>query len=255
MNSNNINPAEIVPLDIFTTSYPIAIDLVYANENHPENIFGSVYRPDARMWLHRDLAAVILLASEICRGKRPGTIFQVKDGLRTIEAQTIMLQSQAVQNNPHWIEEPDRLLSPPGAGAHPRAMAVDVVLIGEGGTPLDMGTPFDFLSEDPANNPSARNYQNLPQEALNNRALLEECMLEAASKLEVPLLPLPSEWWDFRLPPEITENYSPTWDADLPGQMRMTRLCGFSPLFPNFSEKHFEQLKEKILGRILKAGK
>ena len=246
MSLKSINSAELVPLDIFTSLYPIAIDLVYANEKHPENIFGAVYRPDARLWLHRDFTAVVLLASLICSGKKPGIRFQAKDGLRTVEAQTLMSQSEAVRKNPHWIDDSDQLLSPPGKGAHPRAMAIDVVLIDENGGQLEMGTPFDFLSKDRYNNPAARDYEAISQKAKDNRDLLESSMMEAAHKLGMPLLPLPSEWWDFRFSQSVTDDYGPLWDADLPGQMRMTKLCGTAPLFPDYAEKHFESLKNRI---------
>ncbi len=255
MKSKSINPAELIPLDIFTHSYPIAIDLVYANANHPENIFGEIYRPGARLWIHYELAAVLLLASIICHARRPGTVFQAKDGLRTVEAQTLMLQSRAAQDNPHWLEEPGRLLSPPGKGAHPRALAIDVVLIDAGGKALEMGTQFDHLSEDPDYNPAARSFTDLSPEALENRRLLEESMLEASALLEMPIMPLASEWWDFRLPADITEIFAPLWDADLPGQMRMTTLCGTAPAQPDFNERHFDALYGAVDLRVEAARK
>jgi D-alanyl-D-alanine dipeptidase len=249
-----VNPAELVPLDIFTLNYPIAIDLVYSQKNHPENIFGKIYRESARMWLHVDLAAVLVLASRICHKGAGSAVLQAKDGLRTIEAQTLMQRSEIVRKNPHWCEEPNRLLSPPGRGAHPKAMAIDVTVLDKNGDPLEMGTPFDYLDGDPQKNPAARNFEDLPKSVLKNRKMLEECMLESAQLLEIPLLPLPSEWWDFRMPPQITKTYGPLSDNDLPAQMHMADNSGpFFSSYPEFPDSHFERLKSQIEDRIFAA--
>ena len=40
--------------------------------------------------------------------------------------QTAMGKTQIVKDNPDWLEEPNRMVSPPGNGAHPRGMAIDV---------------------------------------------------------------------------------------------------------------------------------
>ncbi len=40
-------------------------------------------------------------------------------------------------------------------------------------------------------------------------------MVLAAEEVGVPLLPLPSEWWDFRLPPEQTRMWAPLSDDEV----------------------------------------
>ena len=74
-------------------------------------------------------------------------------------------------------------------------------------------------------------------------------MVEAARRLDVPLLPLPVEWWDFRLPREVNERYAPLSDADLPLQMRMTD-CDAPVKMADFDAAHFEGKKRDILARI-----
>ena len=143
-----ISPADLVALDDFTTTHPLKIDLVYAKPEHPDNMFKTkIYRPDARMLGHRELVSIILAAAQICF-KKTGWIFEVKDCLRTFEAQALMRDTDIVKAHPQWLEEPGRLLSPPGAGGHPRGMAVDIILVDKNGTEIDMGTRFDFLTED-----------------------------------------------------------------------------------------------------------
>lgn len=217
-----IPAADLVALDDFVGVEPLRVDLVYAKADHPRNIFGTaIYRPDARMWAHKDLARVIVAAARLCFA-RSGLIFEVKDCLRTVEAQEKMRQTEIVRRNPHWLVEPNRLLSPPGLGAHPRGMAVDVVLLDAQGREVDMGTPFDYLTEDRANNPAARSFTNFPAGVLANRRLLESVMVEAGTALGMPIYPLPQEWWDFRFLPDYTRGFAPITDAELPPAQRMT---------------------------------
>lgn len=210
-------------MDIYETSHKLRIDLVYADAAHPENIFGTnIYRKDARLWLHREFADVVLLAAKIVNERWGGTLV-LKDGLRTTEAQQAMQETDIVKANPQWSAEgPNRLLSPPGRGGHPRGMAVDATIAGPDGTEWDMGTPFDHLTTDPANNPAARAYKDLPPHVLENRRKLQDAFTEAAAHLGVEILPLPAEWWDFRFPADYSNRFAPISDKDLPPAMRMT---------------------------------
>ena len=61
--------------------------------------------------------------------------------------------------------------------------------INQNGDEVDMGTPFDFLTEDRANNPAARNYLQLDKTVLQNRKILEDSMMEAAKEAGLALLP------------------------------------------------------------------
>jgi len=213
-------PAEdLICLNAKAHLFPFRIDLAYAGDDNA--LFGErIYRKDAQLWLHKDLAAVVMKASGIAAARKSRLV--LFDGLRTCDAQGRMLETKAVRENPHWLEEP-RLLSPPGAGAHPRGMAIDCTLETLDGALLDMGTAFDFLSDDPspARNPAHRDHSRLSDEVRRNRALLDYCMFEAAKECGVEVIGLPQEWWDFRLPAEIYGAYAPLSDADLPTDMRM----------------------------------
>lgn len=224
MELKRIKPEDLVLLNDFLTTHPLRIDLPYARADHPENIFKvGIYRQEARAWVHHDLAGIILRAAEISFAERK-YVFVVKDALRTIEAQEKMRVTDIVKANPHWLEEPNRLLSPPGRGGHPRGMAVDITLLDQAGKEVDMGTVFDYLSPDRKNNPAARDYRDFPAGILENRKFLEDCMLRAAAEKGHALLPLPQEWWDFRFYPEYSNNFAPISDHDLPPSMRMTEV-------------------------------
>lgn len=215
-----IDSSLLVCMDTLANQMPFRIELSYAK---PDNLlFGErIYRAGAQLWLHKVLAEVVLKAAADCY-KTYGCRFILYDGLRTTDAQAKMLETQRVKDNPHWLEEP-RLLSPPGKGGHPRGMAIDIALEYEDGSLLDMGTPFDYLAADPspAGNPAHRQFLRLTEEVHKNRKMLTDVMMKAAGSLGTPLLPLPQEWWDYRLPAEIYEQYEPLSDADLPRQMRM----------------------------------
>ncbi|HEY8190037.1 MAG TPA: D-Ala-D-Ala dipeptidase, partial [Micavibrio sp.] len=119
-----ILPTDLIAMDTVAKETPLRIDLVYAQAAHPENIFKqALYRPQARLWLHREFAAVVTLAAKRCH-EATGLVFVLKDGMRPIEAQILMRETPIVKANPHWIQDPTRLLSDPGKGGHPRGMAV-----------------------------------------------------------------------------------------------------------------------------------
>lgn len=207
-----LQPADFVAMDWFEADHPVIIDLIYAQENHPRNIFKTaIYAPNAPLWLHKDLAKITLRAAHRLN-EDFGWRLVLYDGLRPVEAQAHQHTTAIVKNNPGWRVPGNPYLSTPGEGAHPRGMAIDVTIDG-----LDMGTPFDDMT--PA---SARDYTGFDQIILDNRNHLQSAMGEAAAALHAPLLPLPSEWWDFRFPRSVSEQYAPVRDADLPPFMRIT---------------------------------
>lgn len=210
-----IKPSELVLMnDDF-----YRVELAYARDDNI--LFGErIYRKDARLWLHTDLASIVKQAAHLCLDHH-GMRFVLYDGLRTTDAQAAMMETQRVKDNPHWLQEP-RLLSPPGGGGHPRAMAIDIALETTDRTLIEMGTPFDYLAENSHKdfNPAHREHMHSPH-IMSNRKILDECMSKAACDLNLPLLPLPEEWWDFRMPPAVYNQYEPLSDNDLPVEMKL----------------------------------
>lgn len=220
-----INPGDFVVLDDFAGRRPLRVDTVYAKADHKDNMFkAAIYKPAARMLCHKELAPIVLRAADLVHEK--GYILECKDCLRPLEAQQKIIESDIVRAHPQWLEEP-RLFSPPGKGGHPRGMAIDVVLIDAHGDEIDMGTPFDYLTEDKSINPAARDYADFGRgDAYNkmvqeNRRILTEAMLQAAKEAGRDLWPLPQEWWDFRFPNDYTAQFAPVSDADLPPFLRV----------------------------------
>lgn len=212
---------DLVALTSTGSTAPLIIDLVYADGTHPENIFReAVYRADAPFILHKDLAKITLTAAAIVH-QRHGWTLVLKDGLRTIEAQERLALTPVARAHPEWMREPGRLLSPPGAGAHPRGMAVDVSVLDGHGQPVDMGTTFDTMTAQ-----SARSYTGFAASILKNRRTLETGFTDAAALHGMEIFPLPSEWWDFRFTRDHYGRFAPLSDADLPPHLRMTDAYG-----------------------------
>lgn len=238
-----ISPSDFIPMDIFVGCEPMSIDLVYANANHPRNIYGeTIYHHKSKLWAHKAIAAVTVLAARILNQKTNYT-FNLKDCLRTTDAQIAMTKTQIVKNNPDWLKEPNRMVSPPGSGAHPRGMAIDVCVLNSDGREIDMGTPFDDM--DPR---SYRSCGALPKAILRNRRLLEDAFMASAKVLGVDFLPLPSEWWDFRFPKKIYRHYKPLSDKDLPPKMQMT--CKVENNISDFENAHFKALASAIIALV-----
>ncbi|PZQ46410.1 MAG: D-Ala-D-Ala dipeptidase [Micavibrio aeruginosavorus] len=230
---------DLTPMDLFCGDEPIKIDIVYADAKHPENIFGTaVYEQHARMILHQDMARVVLSAARTLN-KNHGWILVLKDGLRPVEAQAALMETPIVKAHPHWLQEP-RLLSGPGQGAHPRGMAIDVSLIDCNGWTVDMGTVFDEMSDY-----SARTYKHFPNAILQNRESLEEAFVQAGRKHRLPVLPLPSEWWDFRFMPAHYRARPPIHDKNLPGPLRMRE--------PTTPDPQWEASTQHLAKAILKS--
>ncbi|MFK7839914.1 MAG: M15 family metallopeptidase [Bdellovibrionales bacterium] len=216
-----IPPDDLVCMNDYAWEHPIAVELAYAQ---PDNLlFGEqIYRTGAKLWLHKDLAKIVLEAARLIF-QATGGVLVLYDGLRVTNAQDAMLKTKRVQDNPHWLEEP-RLLSPPGAGGHPRGMAVDVSIKDAQGKLLDMGCAFDFLSEssDAAQNPAHRDYLH-DFDVIQNRQILDTAMFNAAQQFDITLEGLSQEWWDFRFSKDVYEQYAPLSDDNIWPHMRLIK--------------------------------
>ncbi len=234
-----INPDDFVAMDWFEADHPVSVDLVYGRADHPRNIFKTaLYEPGAQLWLHHDLAKIVLRAAHRLN-EDFGWRLVLYDGLRPVEAQERMHQTHTVRaEHPEWSVPGNPYLSLPGEGGHPRGMAVDVSIDG-----LDMGTAFDEMTPQ-----SARSYDEFDKDILDNRNHLEMAMGEAAAALHLPLIPLASEWWDFRLPKTISDQFAPVRDAALPPFMR---LCEAHPRgIPEEWQSRFDKTRTSVLNSL-----
>jgi len=201
-----IQPDDLLPFSSFEDEHPIIVDIVYAKPNHPDNIFGQLYPADMpTIWGHKDIVLITLVAANLLRRRHNWTL-RIMDCYRATEAQR---QMEKFDVHPS-------LLSKPGIGGHPRGMAIDVEPVDSDGHIIPMGTAFDEFAPDPDNhNPAARNFVDIAPGHQDNREKLETAMVDAAALCDMPLLPLPQEWWDFRFPAEIVKQYTPINENEL----------------------------------------
>ena len=211
--------ADLIPLEIVVglecMQGALEVDNVYAQDEHKENVFGRIYTKNARCIGHIDLVTIVADAALYLQKNFSWTLI-VKDCLRPLEAQQKMIETKIVQQNPQWLEEP-RFLSSPGMGGHPRGMAIDISAKDKAEKDIDFGTSFDHFSDsaEAQHNPAHRQYPQLTPTVKRNRERLDKAMLEAARKRGKELVFLSTEWWDYRLPAEISNQYAPISDNDL----------------------------------------
>ncbi|QJR14632.1 M15 family metallopeptidase [Usitatibacter palustris] len=163
----------------------IGVDLRYAS---PHNFVGSdLYAPFDCAWIHREGAARLAQAVDALTTRRPDLHLVVLDALRPQRVQERLwarLEGTGLQI----------YLAPPSRGSiHSFGMAVDITLADREGRELDMGTPFDDLTElsHPVKEDEHVAQGKLKAEHVTNRRLLREVMQEAGWQ------GISREWWHF----------------------------------------------------------
>lgn len=166
-----LNPrlVEIAPPD-----FPVLIDLRYATD---DNLTGAPIYRRAACFLNREAAD--LLRRAIALAAQMDLRLKIFDAFRPTEA------AWALWNH---TPDPNFLADPRKGSPHSRGAAVDLTLIDRDGRPLDMGTPFDTLSE-----LSHHGSLEISVEAQRNRALLLGLMTAAGWDCYL------KEWWHYQL--------------------------------------------------------
>ncbi|MBL8310322.1 MAG: M15 family metallopeptidase [Burkholderiales bacterium] len=146
-----------------------------------------MYSPLDCAWLHCDAAAALERVVLALRQKRPQVVLCVLDALRPQRVQQAMWDALSGTQLTQY-------LAPPDIGSiHSFGMAVDVTLLDADGNELDMGTPFDDMSElsHPALEDGFLASGDLRAEHLAHRHLLRNAMLHAGFH------GIRTEWWHF----------------------------------------------------------
>ena len=164
----------------------IRVDLRYAS---PDNFVGvDLYSPFDCAWLHREGAARLEAAAQELTRRRGDVELVVLDALRPQRVQERLwakLQGTGLEI----------YLAPPERGSiHSFGMAVDITIAGRGGGPeLDMGTPFDDLTElsHPVREGAFLQSGQISRAQVANRQLLRDVMAAAGWQ------GISREWWHF----------------------------------------------------------
>lgn len=163
----------------------ILVDLKYTTTDNFVNY--DLYGDLERCFLRPEAAKKLKKAQEILQEKQPGYSLLVYDGARPHRVQFKMWEELDVPNKRNYLSPPEK------GSVHNYGFAVDLTVADSTGTPLDMGTPFDFFGELAQPKLEAKMLADslLNQEQLDNRLLLRETMQAAG------FYPIRTEWWHF----------------------------------------------------------
>ncbi|MEO5694146.1 MAG: M15 family metallopeptidase [Usitatibacter sp.] len=160
-------------------------ELRYATTN---NFVGAdMYSPFDCAWLHREGAARLEEAVAGLAAREPELTLLVLDALRPQRVQERMWKKLEGSGLTMYLANPAR------GSIHSFGMAVDITLVDALGRELDMGTPFDDLTE--KSHPSVEDKLlasgDLGAAQVANRRLLRDVMTQAGWQ------GITTEWWHF----------------------------------------------------------
>lgn len=173
-------------VDVCTLDATIRVQLVYATT---DNFMGeAVYSGITRAWLHPDAAEKLVTAQRLLKEEHPDLTLVVYDAARPMLVQRKMWKLVRGTDKVNYVSNPSN-----GGGLHNYGMAVDVTLLDATGTPLPMGTPFDFFGEaaHTTNEQALVDQRVVTREEFDNRRLLRRIMKQAGFRV------IPYEWWHF----------------------------------------------------------
>ena len=156
-------------------SYNVILDVRYATQN---NFTKTVLYDAPDVYLHKDAAQSLKIASNFA--KTLGYKIKIFDGFRPIEIQQQMWD---IIQDPRYVTEPEK-----GQCTHCRGVALDVTLVNQDGTDVEMGTNFDNFTTK-----AHSTHLKIPKEQIHNRVILSGIMSIAGFHS------IPTEWWHFQL--------------------------------------------------------
>lgn len=173
-------------VDVSSLDTTLRVELVYATA---ENFLGqAVYSGITRAWLHPDAAGKLLAAHRLLKQERPGWRFVIYDAARPMSVQRKMWALVRRTDKTNYVSNPAN-----GGGLHNYGLAVDLTILDENGTPLPMGTPFDYFGEEAHTDNEGALLENkrITRAEYENRRLLRRIMRKAGFRS------IPYEWWHF----------------------------------------------------------
>lgn len=175
VNIQEINPSILVELKYSTTDNFVGKD-----------VYGCI----SQCFLQRKPAEMLSKASDILQRKHPNYRLLVYDGGRPLSIQKILWNSLPQYST---RERAKYVASPAEGSIHNYGSAVDLTIATTDGTPLDMGTKYDYFGE--LAYPKKESYflkiNKLSQKQITNRQLLRSVMRSAG------YMPIDYEWWHF----------------------------------------------------------
>lgn len=175
----------------------VLIDLRYGTTNNfvGENMYGDFQQA----YLHRLAAEKLFLAIKFLKEEHPHYKLIIFDALRPRSVQYLLW------NKVKGTAEEIYVANPKSGSVHNYGFAVDLSVVNEKNTELDMGTPYDNFTElaHPEFEEKFLKEGKLTQTQINNRLILRKVMVRAG------FAPLTHEWWHFDALPksELKQRY------------------------------------------------
>ena len=176
-------------INIHTLAPDILVELKYSTE---DNFLGAdTYGDLEDCYLQPKAAAMLGQAQLFLKQIHPELTLLVYDGVRPRSIQRKMWALVVGTPSEDYVANPDR------GSVHNFGSAVDLTLATNAGTPLDMGTAFDYFGKlaQPRHEAQFLKEGQLTKQQIENRELLRLVMTQAG------WLPISIEWWHFNAVP------------------------------------------------------
>jgi D-alanyl-D-alanine dipeptidase len=193
--SKDIPPIEQKMLDqglvnIQTINPDILVELKYATQDNfmKKNVYGDL----THAYLQPDMAKKLSQASIFLRQEKPGFRLLVYDAARPNTVQYKLWDALDDLKIPS--RQKTQYVADPKIGSnHNFGCAIDLTVTDEKGTPLDMGTHYDFFGPlaYPRSEPEMVRTGKLTSKQIANRNILRKAMLKAGFTVNT------TEWWHF----------------------------------------------------------
>lgn len=174
-------------VNINTLDSSIKVSLLYSTSHNFLN--KPVYEGLTQCYLPCEVAIKLCNAQFALKQQFPNYSIIVFDAVRPLHIQKQMWDELKMPP----AQKINYLAHPNDISLHNYGAAVDVGIIGENTTLLDMGTPFDYFGElsEPRREKQLYKQGKLSKQAFANRLLLRKVMENAG------FAPITTEWWHF----------------------------------------------------------
>jgi zinc D-Ala-D-Ala dipeptidase len=175
VNIQEIDPSILVNLKYSTTDNFVGKD-----------VYGCI----TQCFLQKRPAEMLSRASDLLQQKHPNYRLLVYDGGRPLSIQKVLWNS-LTQYSPR--QRATYVANPAEGSIHNYGSAVDLTIATTDGTPLDMGTKYDYFGElaYPKKEAYFLKIKKLNHQQIANRQLLRSVMRSAG------YMPIEYEWWHF----------------------------------------------------------
>jgi len=177
-------------VNIQTLDPEILVELKYATPDNfmKKNVYGEL----THAYLQPEMAKKLAQASKFLNQEKPGFKLLVYDAARPNSVQYKLWDALDDLKIP--LRQKTQYVADPKIGSnHNYGCAIDLTVVDEKGTPLDMGTKYDFFGPlaYPRSEQEMLRQGKLSSKQIANRTILRKAMVKAGFTVNT------TEWWHF----------------------------------------------------------